>query len=106
MVEFLCRMGTFAALWPAGRRRFKWGERMAAFNGLGLHLGNLSRLSDAKTRSISAENPTGEPGMGRSQQRLGLHRWHIMDPVRFQSRPRVTIQAPGWRPDRDLLEVS
>ena len=30
------------------------------FNGLGLGLGNLSRLSTAKTRSISAENFTGE----------------------------------------------
>ena len=34
------------------------------FNGLGLHLGNLSRLSTAETRSISAENPTGEKGRG------------------------------------------
>jgi hypothetical protein len=37
---------------------------MSGFNGLGLHLGNLSRLSDAKTRSISPENFTGEPGKG------------------------------------------
>ena len=34
------------------------------FNGLGLGLGNLSRLSNAKTRSISAENFTGEKGRG------------------------------------------
>jgi len=33
-------------------------------NGLGMHLGNLSRLSSAKTRSICAENPTGEKGKG------------------------------------------
>ncbi|MCL6511400.1 MAG: DUF2961 domain-containing protein [Anaerolineae bacterium] len=33
-----------------------------SFNGLGMHLGNLSRLSNAKTRSISAENFTGEKG--------------------------------------------
>ena len=32
------------------------------FNGLGMSLGNLSRLSNAKTRSISAENFTGEKG--------------------------------------------
>ncbi len=32
------------------------------FNGLGLHLGNLSRISKAKTRSISPENLTGEKG--------------------------------------------
>lgn len=34
------------------------------FNGLGLNLGNLSRLSNAKTRSISPENFTGEKGRG------------------------------------------
>ncbi len=37
---------------------------MTSFNGLGMHLGNLARLSNAKTRSISAENPTGEKGRG------------------------------------------
>ena len=34
------------------------------FNGLGMNLGNLSRLSNAKTRSISPENFTGEKGRG------------------------------------------
>ncbi len=37
---------------------------MTNFNGLGMHLGNLSRLSNAQTRSISAENFTGEKGQG------------------------------------------
>jgi hypothetical protein len=35
-----------------------------AFNGLGMNMGNLSRLSDALTRSISPENTTGEKGKG------------------------------------------
>lgn len=39
-------------------------ERSVPFNGLGCHLGNLSRLSTARTRSISPENPTGEKGRG------------------------------------------
>ncbi|MCA9434010.1 MAG: hypothetical protein KC940_26040, partial [Candidatus Omnitrophica bacterium] len=34
------------------------------FNGLNMNLGNLSRLSDAKSRSISPENLTGEKGKG------------------------------------------
>ncbi len=34
------------------------------FSGLAMSLGNLSRLSDAKSRSISPENPTGEKGEG------------------------------------------
>jgi len=29
----------------------------------------------------------------------GLYRWHIMDPVRFESDLRVTIQALGWWPN-------
>ena len=36
------------------------------FNSLNLGLGNLALLSDAETRSISAENPTGEKGSGAS----------------------------------------
>lgn len=35
-----------------------------SFNGLGMTLGNLSRLSNAKTRSITAENVYGEKGKG------------------------------------------
>jgi hypothetical protein len=37
---------------------------MAVFNGLGMNMGNLSRISAAKTRSISPENFTGEKGKG------------------------------------------
>ena len=36
-------------------------------------------------------------GLYRSQQRFGMYRWHIMDPIRFQENLRVTIQALGWR---------
>ena len=35
-----------------------------AFDGLGMGMANLARLSHAKTRSISAENMTGEKGKG------------------------------------------
>jgi hypothetical protein len=36
-------------------------------------------------------------GVYRSQQRFGLYRWHIMDPVRFEEDLKVTIQDLGWR---------
>ncbi|MBO0938679.1 DUF2961 domain-containing protein [Fibrella sp. HMF5335] len=39
-------------------------QRSAGFDGLDMNLGNLSRLSDAKTRSISPENFTGGKGQG------------------------------------------
>src|SRR3954468_227624 len=37
---------------------------MPGFNGLGMSLGTLSRLSDARSRSISPENFNGAKGKG------------------------------------------
>jgi hypothetical protein len=37
---------------------------MSSFNGLGMNMGNLARLSAAQTRSISPENFSGEKGQG------------------------------------------
>ena len=53
------------------------------FNGLGLHLGNLSRLSPAESRSCSPENPTGAKAQG------GRH----VDPNHGPSRDLGT----GWK---------
>lgn len=53
------------------------------FNGLGLHLGNLSRLSPAESRSCSPENPTGAKSQG------GRH----VDPNHGPSRDLGT----GWK---------
>ncbi len=36
-------------------------------------------------------------GLYISQQRFGMYRWHIMDPIRFDQNIRVTIQDLGWR---------
>ena len=36
-------------------------------------------------------------GVSRTQQRFGLYRWHVLDPIRFKRDLRVTIQALGWR---------
>jgi hypothetical protein len=36
-------------------------------------------------------------GLYRSQQRFGMYRWHLPDPIRFRENLRVTIQALGWR---------
>jgi Protein of unknown function (DUF2961) len=36
-------------------------------------------------------------GLYRSQQRFGMYRWHIADPIHFADRLRVDIQALGWR---------
>jgi D-arabinan exo alpha-(1,3)/(1,5)-arabinofuranosidase (non-reducing end) len=44
-------------------------------------------------------------GLYRSQQRFGLYRWHVMDPVRFEKDLRVTIQALGWTEDGRYLPL-
>jgi hypothetical protein len=36
-------------------------------------------------------------GLYESQQRFGMYRWHVPDPIRFASGIRVDIQALGWR---------
>ncbi len=44
-------------------------------------------------------------GFNESQQRFGLYRWHIMDPVRFEKDLKVTIQALGWRSGERYLPL-
>jgi hypothetical protein len=44
-------------------------------------------------------------GAYQSQQRFGLYRWHVMDPVRFDEDLRVTIQALGWRSGHRYLPL-
>jgi hypothetical protein len=79
---------------------------MASFNGLGLHLGNLSQLSSAKTRSISPENFTGKKGGGAlATEGTGAHAardmgkgWKISPSVVIKSGETFTIadiEGPG-----------
>lgn len=45
-------------------------------------------------------------GLYRSQQRFGMYRWHINDPVCFSKDIRVTVQALGWRvPGEEYLPL-
>jgi len=37
--------------------------------------------------------------------RFSLYRWHILDPIRFTRRLRLTIQALGWRKDKRYLPL-
>jgi hypothetical protein len=79
---------------------------MELFNGLGLGLGNIYALSRAKTRSISAENPTGERGKGgmatsgtgaAAARELGQG-WKISPSIHIPARATVTlaeIEGPG-----------
>jgi hypothetical protein len=79
---------------------------MEQFNGLGMHMGNLSRLSNALTRSISPENFTGGAGKGgmaiegtgaRSARDLGQG-WKISPSVKIKAGETfelADIQGPG-----------
>lgn len=42
-------------------------------------------------------------GLYNSQQRHGMYRWHVMDPIRFTENLRVQIQALGWRSEWRFL---
>jgi len=44
-------------------------------------------------------------GTYRSQQRFGLYRWHLTDPIRFRTGIRVTMQALGWRSGGRYLQL-
>jgi hypothetical protein len=43
-------------------------------------------------------------GTYKSQQRFGLYRWHILDPVRFDKELKITIQDLGWHKDGRYLK--
>jgi len=66
---------------------------MTAFNGLGMNMGNLARLSKAETRSISPENfdgAKGEAGMATEGTGQGCARdlgqgWKISPSIRIQA---------------------
>jgi len=63
------------------------------FNGMGLHLGNLSRLSNAQTRSISPENFTGEKGGGgRATEGTGSGPARDLGPP-WKISPSVKVEA-------------
>ncbi len=42
-------------------------------------------------------------GSYKTQQRFGLYRWHIADPIRFEKDLKVTIQDLGWHKDGRYL---
>jgi hypothetical protein len=44
-------------------------------------------------------------GLYRSQQRFGMYRWHLPDPIRFERALRVDVQALGWRAGHRYLQL-
>ncbi|MFL6044336.1 MAG: glycoside hydrolase family 172 protein [Propionibacteriaceae bacterium] len=44
-------------------------------------------------------------GFNQSQQRFGLYRWHVLDPIHFATDLRVEIQALGWQSGGRYLQL-
>ena len=59
--------------------------------------GRRSSTRSSPRRTPGCRRSCGRTALYQSQQRFGLYRWHIMDPIRFEKDLRVTIQALGWR---------
>ncbi|MBS0001429.1 MAG: DUF2961 domain-containing protein, partial [Cyclobacteriaceae bacterium] len=57
MMKKLCFLLSFFMIW-------QYSSSQSTFNGAGVNLNNLYMLSNARTRSISPENFTGEKGKG------------------------------------------
>lgn len=66
------------------------------FGGAWGFMGNFT----APYLGYPAGNVDGKPG-----NRHGLYRFHIQDPIRFQSDLRVTMQAIGWRSEGRYLPL-
>jgi hypothetical protein len=61
----------------------------------GAEMDQPRRRHQPRVHGSGLSHPVGEiyvPGY-----RFGMYRWHVMDPIRFTEKLRVTIQALGWR---------
>lgn len=93
---------SIAANKPAPKKK----TEVESFNGLDLNLGNLYRLSKAKSRSVSPENFTGEKGQGgmategtgkNASRELGQG-WKVSPSVKVAGKTTFTladIEGPG-----------
>lgn len=46
-----------------------------------------------------------DPKYKGDQRRFGQYRWHVVDPIRFDSDLRVTIQSLGWQSEGRYLPL-
>jgi len=81
---------------------------------VGYDISTLPLLTDADSRAMTMENPTGAKGVGGQprggrkgspcrrdlgpgeEHVLAEYQWHITDPVRFQKIEKLTIQQMKW----------
>jgi hypothetical protein len=94
LLTWCCTQAVTSLVWAAG------------FDGLDMNLGNLHRLSDAESRSISPENFTGEKGKaamategtGKNASRELGQGWKVSPSVRIKAKSTFTmaeVTGPG-----------
>ncbi len=93
--------------WGEGEMKFYMdGDRdFPTINGTGLedyfcgsyNFDNKGKYQEFSTPYTGLHQVVRPDGLYQSQQRFGMYRWHITDPVRFDKDLRVTVQALGWR---------
>lgn len=115
-------VGTYMA-WQVNNRGW-WGEgeikfymdndkKFPTINGTGTEdyfLGSYN-FENKKTREYESYSTAyaglhqiiRPDGLYESQQRFGMYRWHVQDPIRFEKSLKVTIQDLGWRSDHRYL---
>jgi hypothetical protein len=109
-------VGTYMAIgvtnngwWGEGEIKFfiDGDSKFPTINGTGTEdyfLGSYNFEDQVKHQYVEFTTPySGLPqvikpdGLYNSQQRFGLYRWHIQDPIHFDTDLKVTIQDLGWR---------
>jgi hypothetical protein len=61
----------------------------------GAEMDQPRRRHQPRVHGSGLSHPVGEIYV--TGYRFGMYRWHVMDPIRFTEKLRVTIQALGWR---------
>lgn len=61
------------------------------------------RYAAYSTPYLGLPEVTRPDGFSDSQQRFGMYRWHVPDPIRFRERIRVSVQALGFQRPVDEL---
>ncbi len=58
---------------------------------------NTRQYQEFSTAYAGLHQVVRPDGVYKTQERFGMYRWHIMDPIRFENDLKVTIQDLGWR---------
>ena len=71
-------------------------------NSAGIEEVNYTEYSTAYAGLHQVIRPDGHYN---AQQRFGMYRWHITDPIRFEKNLKITIQDLGWRENGRYLPL-